>query len=64
MGEVLAYGVSASYFGVIFVALGFVLRSVGHGIPWERLVEGKPFLFLRLAIGALLATWYCEWCTN
>lgn len=60
MDEVAAYGVFASYFALIFTSLGFTLRSVCDGVPLARLLDGRPFLFLRIAIAALLCTWFCE----
>lgn len=60
ISETAAYGVFAGYFGLILFSLVSVVRSIGHGVPLERFIEQKPFLFIRLAIAALFATWYCE----
>ena len=60
VSEPVAYAIFASYFGLIFTSLGFVLRSLLKDVPPKRLLEHKPFLFLRIAAGALAFTWYCK----
>lgn len=60
VSEPMAYAIFASYFGLIFTSLGFVLRSISEDVPWKRYFEGRPFLFLRVAVGALISTWWCE----
>lgn len=60
LGEAGAHTIFAAYFVAIFVTFGFVIKSIISDISGSRLVEGRPFLFLRLAFGALLCTWYCK----
>lgn len=60
LDETVAYDIFAAYFVAIFVAFGFVVKSITSDVPVSRLLEGRPFLFLRIALGALLCTWYCE----
>jgi alpha-1,2-mannosyltransferase len=57
---VLAYIVFGGYFALIFLSFFLVFKSVLHAVPASRLLEGRPFFFLRTAVGALLCTWYCE----
>jgi alpha-1,2-mannosyltransferase len=65
VSEPVAYAIFASYFGLIFTSLGFVLRSLLKDVPPLKLLEAKPFLFLRIAVGALACTWWCEcFCTS
>ena len=60
LSEAVAYLIFASYFGLIFTSFGYVFKSILDGIAPKRLLEGRPFLFLRVAVAALLCTWYCE----
>jgi hypothetical protein len=55
----LATAVFGLYIGVILILFGIVFYSI---TPKDktRLLEQKPFLFLRCAFGALLSTWYCK----
>ena len=58
--QVVAYSIFASYFILILTSFSIVIRSILHNVAPKRLLEGTSFLFLRVAIGALLCTWYCE----
>ena len=58
--ELLAYLVFASYFGLILFSAIFVGKSIVRDVQPSRLLEGRPFLFLRVAVAALGCTWYCE----
>ena len=60
VSEPLAYAIFVSYFGLIFTSLGFVLRSLAKDVPLKKLFEARPFLFLRVAVGALACTWWCK----
>jgi hypothetical protein len=62
--EPLAYGVLIAYFGLIALSFGFVFSSILSGVKVGKLFEGRPFLFLRTAIGGLLCTWYCQLWTS
>lgn len=58
--EPIAIGIFVAYF-LLIIGFGFlVLRSVAHGVETDDLFSGRPFLFIRLAVGALGCTWYCE----
>jgi len=56
----LALGIFASYFGLIGLAFYLVFKSLLDRRNVKDLFSGSPFLFLRVAFGSLLATWYCE----
>jgi len=58
--ELVAYLVFGSYFAAIFSSFFLVFRSILSGVDPKRLLHGRPFLFLRTALGALLCTGYCE----
>lgn len=55
-----AYAIFTSYFGLIFVSFYLVFRSLLAGKDVKDLFSGRPFLFIRTALGALLCTWYCK----
>lgn len=57
--EHVAYLVFGSYFAAIFSSFFLVFRSILSGVDPKRLLHGRPFLFLRTALGALLCTGYC-----
>ncbi|KAL7419032.1 asparagine-linked glycosylation protein [Cryptotrichosporon argae] len=54
--EVAALAVFASYFVAIAVVAGLVVRSLWPA--GQQLLNPRPSLFLRVAVAALLCTWY------
>jgi hypothetical protein len=48
------------YIAVILILFALVFYSIVPKDDKTRLLEQKPFLFLRCAVGALLSTWYCK----
>lgn len=60
MNELVAWAIFIGYFGIIFASFGFVFVSILSQKPAKALLEGKPFTFIRVALGALVCTWLCE----
>ena len=58
--ELLALSGPVGYLAVVGFASFFVIRSILSDVDPKRLLDGRPFLFLRVALGALLCTWYCK----
>jgi alpha-1,2-mannosyltransferase len=58
--EPIAIGIFVAYFGLIAAVSYLVYLSISDGVKLEDLFSGRPFLFLRVAVGALGCTWYCE----
>ncbi|KAK4685333.1 hypothetical protein P7C73_g4818, partial [Tremellales sp. Uapishka_1] len=58
VGEIVHSGIFAAYFILILVSLYFVFASVFAGTKSKDIFSGRPFLFLRTALGALLCTGY------
>ncbi|CAD6588962.1 MAG: asparagine-linked glycosylation protein, partial [Tremellales sp. Tagirdzhanova-0007] len=56
--ELLALSGPVGYLAVVGFASFFVIRSILSDVDPKRLLDGRPFLFLRVALGALLCTWY------
>lgn len=57
---VVAYAIFVAYFALIAGSFILVFISLGGGKPADDLVQGRPFVYLRIALGALICTWYCE----
>lgn len=60
LSELGAYAIFAGYFGLIAFSFAVVCHSTFKGVKVGQVFEGRAFLFLRTALGALLCTWYCE----
>lgn len=60
--DVLAnYAILYGYFAIILVCFGAVIASIlGPNPSKNTVLSGRPFLFIRCAVGGLLSTWYCE----
>lgn len=58
--QVLASAGFGAYFGLVLISFLLVFRSILDGRKGTDLASGKPFLYLRTALGALLCTWYCQ----
>lgn len=58
--EPIAIGIFVAYFGLIAAFSYLVYRSMFDGTKLEDVFSGRPFLFIRVAIGALGCTWYCK----
>lgn len=55
------YAILGGYFVIIFACFGGVFASILSRRPSkETVLSGRPFLFLRAAVGGLICTWYCE----
>lgn len=61
MNELVAWAIFIGYFSIIFASFGFVFTSILSQKSPKALLEGKPFTFIRVAIGALICTWLCKW---
>lgn len=61
MNEFVAWAIFIGYFSIIFASFGFVFASIVSQKSPQALLEGKPFTFIRVAIGALICTWLCKW---
>lgn len=60
MNELVAWAIFIGYFTLIFASFGFVFASIVSQKPAKALLEGRPFMFVRVAVGALICTWLCK----
>lgn len=55
------YAILGGYFAIIFACFAGVFVSILSRRPSkETVLSGRPFLFLRVAVGGLISTWYCK----
>lgn len=60
MNELVAWAIFIGYFAIIFASFGFVFASILSQKSPKALLGGRPFTFVRVAIGALICTWLCK----
>ena len=58
--ELLALFGPGGYLAVVGAAASFVISSILSDVDPKRYLTGRPFLFIRVALGSLLTTWYCK----
>jgi hypothetical protein len=55
------YAILYGYFAIILACFGAVIASIlGRSPAKDTVLSGRPFVFIRCAVGGLIATWYCE----
>lgn len=56
------YAILGGYFAIIFACFGAVIASILSRKPTKvQVLSGRPFLFIRAAVGGLISTWYCKY---